>query len=38
MAWTLITFIGFTILVVVISCAKTRGGDQTTADGYFLAG
>lgn len=38
MLWTLITFIGFTILVAVISYVKTKGDDQTTADGYFLAG
>ena len=34
----MITFIGFTILVAVISYVKTKGDDQTTADGYFLAG
>lgn len=38
MAWTLFTFVGFTILVAVISYVKTKGDDQTTADGYFLAG
>lgn len=38
MAWTLITFVGFTILVAVISYLKTKDDDQTTADGYFLAG
>ena len=38
MLWTFITFIGFTILVAVISYVKTKGDDQTTADGYFLAG
>lgn len=38
MLWTLITFVGFTILVAVISYFKTKGDDQTTADGYFLAG
>ncbi len=38
MLWTLITFVGFTILVAVISYVKTKGDDQTTADGYFLAG
>ena len=36
MLWTLITFVGFTILVAVISYLKTSGDDQTTADGYFL--
>ncbi|MGM9612554.1 MAG: solute:sodium symporter family transporter [Butyricicoccus sp.] len=38
MLWTLATFIGFTILVAVISFVKTKGDDQSTADGYFLAG
>ncbi len=38
MIWTLVTFIGFTVLVAVISYFKTKGDDQTTADGYFLAG
>ncbi len=38
MLWTIISFIGFTILVAVISYVKTKGDDQTTADGYFLAG
>ena len=38
MLWTFVTFIGFTILVAVISYFKTKGDDQTTADGYFLAG
>ncbi len=38
MAWTMITFVGFTILVAVISWLKTKGDDQSTADGYFLAG
>lgn len=38
MIWTLVTFIAFTILVAVISYVKTKGDDQTTADGYFLAG
>ena len=38
MLWTVITFIGFTILVAVISYLKTKDDDQTTADGYFLAG
>ena len=38
MIWTLVTFIGFTVLVAVISYLKTKGDDQTTADGYFLAG
>lgn len=38
MLWTIATFIGFTILVAVISYVKTKGDDQSTADGYFLAG
>lgn len=38
MIWTLVTFVGFTILVAVISWWKTKGDDQTSADGYFLAG
>lgn len=38
MAWTLITFIGFTVLVAVISGIVTKGDDQGTTDGYFLAG
>lgn len=38
MLFTLLTFIGFTVLVAVISYVKTKGDDQTTADGYFLAG
>ena len=38
MIWTLVTFAGFTVLVAVISYFKTKGDDQTTADGYFLAG
>lgn len=38
MIWTLVTFVGFTVLVAVISYFKTKGDDQTTADGYFLAG
>ena len=38
MVWTMATFIGFTILVAVISYVKTKDDDQSTADGYFLAG
>ncbi len=38
MLWTLISFVGFTILVAVISYFKTKGDDQTTSEGYFLAG
>jgi len=38
MIFTCVTFVFFTILVAVISYLKTKGDDQTTADGYFLAG
>lgn len=38
MLWTLATFVGFTILVAVISYVKTKGDDQETTEGYFLAG
>jgi SSS family solute:Na+ symporter len=38
MVFTGVTFVFFTILVAVISYVKTKGDDQTTADGYFLAG
>lgn len=38
MIFTFVTFVFFTILVAVISYVKTKGDDQTTADGYFLAG
>ncbi|MBR3867021.1 MAG: solute:sodium symporter family transporter, partial [Butyricicoccus sp.] len=38
MLWTIITFVFFTILVAVISYVKTKGDDQTSAEGYFLAG
>ena len=38
MAFTLITFVFFTVLVAVISYIKTKGDDQTTSTGYFLAG
>lgn len=38
MAWTVITFILFTAAVAVISYLKTKDDDQTTAEGYFLAG
>lgn len=38
MLWTIITFVGFTVLVAVIAYFKTKGDDQTTAEGYFLAG
>lgn len=38
MILTFATFIGFTILVAVISYVKTKDDDQASADGYFLAG
>ena len=38
MLWTLISFIGFTALVAVISYFKTKDDDQDTTEGYFLAG
>ncbi len=34
----LVTFLGFTILVGVISYLATRGTDENTSDGYFLGG
>lgn len=38
MLFTFVTFVFFTILVAVISYIKTKGDDQTTSTGYFLAG
>ena len=38
MLWTLISFVGFTILVAVISYFKTQDDNQSTSEGYFLAG
>ncbi len=38
MVFTFVTFVFFTALVAVVSYIKTKGDDQTTADGYFLAG
>ncbi len=38
MAWILISFALVTGLVALISWWKTRGTDETTADGYFLGG
>ena len=38
MLWTLISFVGFTILVAVISYFKTKDDNQTSTEGYFLAG
>jgi len=34
----IITFLGFTILVAVISYLKTRNTDEDSSDGYFLGG
>ncbi|MDO4270517.1 MAG: solute:sodium symporter family transporter, partial [Eubacteriales bacterium] len=38
LAFTAITFIGFTALVALISWWKTRGDNLDTQDGYYLAG
>lgn len=38
MAFTITTFVGFTILVAIISYFKTKGEDETSSDGYFLGG
>ncbi len=35
---SIISFLGFTILVAVIAWYKTRKTDEKSADGYFLAG
>jgi len=35
---SILTFIGFTALVAIISWYATRKTDETSADGYFLAG
>ncbi len=34
----LVTFVGFTLLVALISYLKTKGDDTSTKEGYFLAG
>lgn len=34
----LVTFVGFTALVALISYLKTKGDDTSTKDGYYLAG
>jgi len=34
----IISFIGFTLLVAIISYIKTRKTDESTSDGYFLGG
>ncbi|MFD0989080.1 solute:sodium symporter family transporter [Mariniflexile jejuense] len=34
----ILSFLGFTILVAVISYLKTRKTDETSSDGYFLGG
>lgn len=36
--WTLLTFVGFTALVAIISYYATRKEDLNTSDGYFLGG
>ena len=36
--FALITFVGFTALVALISWLKTRGDNVSTKEGYFLAG
>lgn len=38
MAFTVATFIAFTVLVAVLSWWKTRDDDLSTKEGYFLAG
>ena len=38
MLFTVVTFVGFTIFVAVLSWWKTRGDDLSTKEGYFLAG
>lgn len=35
-AFTVITFVGFTALVALISWWKTRGDNLDTQDGYYL--
>jgi SSS family solute:Na+ symporter len=36
--WTLLTFVGFTALVAIISYYATRKEDLKTSDGFFLGG
>lgn len=36
--FTVVTFVGFTALVAILSWWKTRGDDLSTKEGYFLAG
>lgn len=38
MVWTMVSFIFVTAMVAFISWLKTKGADETTADGYFLGG
>ncbi len=38
MIWTIVTFIGFTVMVAVISAIVTKDDKQDSTDGYFLAG
>jgi len=37
-ALSIISFIGFTLLVALIAWYATRGTDESTADGYYLGG
>lgn len=34
----ILSFIGFTLLVAIISYLKTRKTDEGSSDGYFLGG
>lgn len=36
--WTVVSFIGFTVLVAIISWYKTKDDNLHTKDGYFLGG
>ncbi|MGM9631163.1 solute:sodium symporter family transporter [Butyricicoccus sp.] len=36
--FTVVSFVGFTVLVAILSWWKTRGDDLSTKEGYFLAG
>ena len=38
MLFQMISFVGFTALVAFVSWLKTRGSDETSKEGYFLAG
>ena len=37
LAWIIITFLFFTVMVAVISSLKTKEDNLDTAEGYFLA-